>query len=173
MDADGAFPTFQKHKTLPNDLDMRRMYATKSLGRFDLVRKRQLTRMRKRSDWFLNQSNGSMSMDNDSEYSDFRTSRDISLGKGISETGTSDAGFSDADSVFTEEQDHDRYDRCDTPASEPARPCMRPPKIQVDNTERASHINNMHEHLSDIPFTELEERYFVKETWYNPKKNET
>lgn len=84
------------------------MYQSNSLSRFDHVRRRQLMRMRKRSNWFLahqhipqNQANvsmdttyGNMSMDS-SERSALLGSREVSLSRRSCDAGSSEAIMSD------------------------------------------------------------------------------
>ncbi|XP_013385134.1 rho GTPase-activating protein 20 isoform X2 [Lingula anatina] len=167
----------KRFRRKPDESKMRKTFQTKSLSRFDIIKKKQIQRMRQRSNWFLGPFNSiNLSMDG-SDFGD--RSRDTSVSRGFSETGTSDAGMSDVDSVFTEhdqslaeeeEQDtfvdesgENQHVFLSLPVEASSSDC---PLEQTDIAQ----ISNGVPDLSEVDFTQVEERYFVTQTWFEPKK---
>ncbi|XP_013385135.1 uncharacterized protein LOC106155059 isoform X3 [Lingula anatina] len=173
----GGLANKQRFRRKPDESKMRKTFQTKSLSRFDIIKKKQIQRMRQRSNWFLGPFNSiNLSMDG-SDFGD--RSRDTSVSRGFSETGTSDAGMSDVDSVFTEhdqslaeeeEQDtfvdesgENQHVFLSLPVEASSSDC---PLEQTDIAQ----ISNGVPDLSEVDFTQVEERYFVTQTWFEPKK---
>ncbi|XP_050390664.1 uncharacterized protein LOC126809868 isoform X1 [Patella vulgata] len=167
----------KRPKSMENNLNettTKSFYQSRSLSRFNSVKRKQLERLRQRSDWFLGPN-----------YKDIKSSEDREQGSnaesGASVTRASSEGavlevFSDADSVFT-----DNTSRSESPASEPVRSFLasqvRRDIIHSDTVAEMTmsdigQLTDMSRESHDITeedMTETETRCFVVEHQYgNP-----
>ncbi|CAH1800114.1 unnamed protein product [Owenia fusiformis] len=167
------------------------LHQSISLTRFENVKKKQMARMKRRSNWFLMEPRPKLNMSLLGDTPD----RETSVGKSSLNTASSDMlasdggegnlsgtelehQASDGESVFTE--DHDHHEFLDTPASEPARSHHN---TQVHWTDPSQGINGKstdsllekHSPPKDIRYedslTESEVRYYVVDTWYGSKED--
>lgn len=142
---------FQRPKSVEHSLNDNKPVAdssqNKSLSRFNSVKRKQLERLRQRSDWFLKPSaNGSSPMQLGSSlthlsYEHERLNTKVSgnsVTKASSEGAALDILSSDADSVFSDES------RCESPASEPIR--TSPIKVTRDiiHSDPVGHPDDLH-----------------------------
>ncbi len=149
------------------------MYQSSSLSRFDHVRRRQLLRMKKRSNWFL-APNQSISLGSESVIG----SREASVGKSSFEATSSDAlmssdgGISDtpqevlrlsSDGSYLDDAHHS--DNMHKPLTR-----LQPPDIVNGNhAASSSSPSNTPPRKHSSPahvVTEKDVRYFMVENWY-------
>ena len=83
---------FQGNSPTQDHLTAKQIYQSSSLSRFDYVRRRQIIRMKKRSNWFLAPNMSATSADS---HSSFLGSRDRSVGRSSFDGTSSDALMSD------------------------------------------------------------------------------
>ncbi len=83
---------FQGNSPTQDHLTVKQIYQSSSLSRFDYVRRRQIIRMKKRSNWFLAPNMGATSGDS---HSSFLGSRERSVGRSSFDNTSSDALMSD------------------------------------------------------------------------------
>ncbi len=82
----------QGNSPTQDHLTVKQIYQSSSLSRFDYVRRRQIIRMKKRSNWFLAPNISATSADS---HSSFLGSRDRSVGRSSFDGTSSDALMSD------------------------------------------------------------------------------
>ena len=83
---------FQGNSPTQDHLTVKQIYQSSSLSRFDYVRRRQIIRMKKRSNWFLETNMSATSADS---HSSFLDSRERSVGRSSFDGTSSDALMSD------------------------------------------------------------------------------
>ena len=157
------------------------MYQSSSLSRFDHVRRRQLLRMKKRSNWFLG-PNQSISLDSESVLG----SQEASVGKCsldatssdalMSDITASDGGTSDgkpevlrisSDGSYLDDA-HTTTTTTDT-SHHHTRSRLQPPDIVNGNHAPRSSNSNTPTRKHSSPshqVTEKDVRYFMVENWY-------
>ncbi len=106
--------SLQGNSPTQDHLTVKQIYQSSSLSRFDYVRRRQIIRMKKRSNWFLAPNMSATSADS---HSSFLGSRDRSVGRSSFDGTSSDALMSDvtdrsdgglSDTHFSEGMQHHR-----------------------------------------------------------------
>lgn len=166
----------KRPKSLEDNLnEVRTLHQTKSLSRFNSVKRKQLERLRQRSDWFLgpNQpTNGQQLIVACDILNRQRSFRDHingnSVTKSSSEGAVIDVIGSDADSVFEDTS------RSESPASEPVRSHSLRGKRNIVNSDTFTELaipddfpdEISQREITDEDLTELDIRYFVVEHKY-------
>ena len=108
---------FQRPKSVEDSLnEAANYYQSRSLSRFNSVKRKQLERLRQRSDWFLGPNRERMSIEKKESLSKKGSGNSgASVTKASSEGAVLDV-LNDTDSVFS-----DNTSRSESPASEPVR----------------------------------------------------
>lgn len=113
-----SFNFAQRPKSLEDNLnEVKTTEYNRSLSRFNSVKRKQLERLRQRSDWFLGP--GHSSTQSEDCPSAYKKDSGSNLGPKSSSEGAVLDVFSDGDSVFT-----NNTSRSESPASEPVRSLM-------------------------------------------------
>ena len=166
----------QRPKSLEDNLnETSELQPRPSLSRFNSVKRKQLERLRQRSDWFLG-PNSSTTLEQQQQQKEEEPAhehealRPKSSGNSITKASSEGAGLdvlSDADSVFSETS------RSESPASEPVRtPSVRITRdiIHSDTIEDVQMADSSHESRDttdeDMAVGDTEVCYFIVEHKY-------
>ncbi|XP_064618155.1 uncharacterized protein LOC135482216 [Liolophura sinensis] len=166
----------KRPKSLEDNLnDVKTLYQTKSLSRFNSVKRKQLERLRQRSDWFLgpgssrSQSEGYHHTESPQTTTilieDRQNNSANSVTKAASEGTVLDVLGSDADSVFT-----DGTSRSESPASEPIHSRHRE-KHDIINSDMMADMSEKEEchgsrKITEEDLTETDVRCYLLEHSY-------
>ncbi|ESO87293.1 hypothetical protein LOTGIDRAFT_154791 [Lottia gigantea] len=165
----------KRPKSMENNLNdtTKTFYQSRSLSRFNSVKRKQLERLRQRSDWFLGPNYKEVRINTDHE------ARGSNLESGNAVTRASSEGavlevFSDADSVFT-----DNTSRSESPASEPVRSFLASQNVGRDiihsdtlaemtmsDIGQVADVSHDSRDITEQDMTETETRSFVVEHHY-------